>query len=131
MGKYKFFTREEYTMGRDKAHPLTQEQEENLDKLLKALDKFREAYGKPLTISSGYRPAAINSKVKGAAKKSNHIMCLACDFKDIDGRIDQWCIDNLHILTELGLYLESPQHTPGWCHLQCVPPKSGNRVFIP
>lgn len=124
-------TREEILMGRDKQYPLNQEQEENLNKLLIAVNKFREEYGRPLIVSSGYRPAAINANVNGAAKKSNHIMCLAVDFKDTDGKIDKFCLDNLDLLKECGLYLESPNHTPGWCHLQCVPPKSGNRIFNP
>lgn len=124
-------TREEVLMGRDKQFPLDKQQEDNLAKLLIALNKLRKAYGKPLIVSSGYRPAAINAQTKGAAKKSSHIMCLACDFKDIDGKIDKWCLDNLHILTECGLYLESPEHTPNWCHVQCIAPKSGARVFIP
>lgn len=124
-------SRDEVLMGREKQYPIDAEQEANLEKLLKALNKFRESYGKPMTVSSGYRPEAINAKVKGAAKKSNHIMCLACDFKDLDGKLDQWCLDNLEVLAECGLWLESPQHTNGWSHLQCVAPKSGARVFIP
>lgn len=124
-------TREEILMGRDEKYPLSEEQEQNLEQLLIALNKFRKAYNKPMYVSSGYRPEAINSKVKGAAKKSNHIMCLACDFKDLDGSLDEWCLQNLDILEQCGLYLESPLHTPNWCHLQCKAPKSGNRVFIP
>lgn len=129
---YKYFTREEYTKDRDKTHPLTQEQEENMDKLLKILDVLRERYGKPLKISSGYRPAAINASV-GGAKKSNHIMCLAVDFVDdpVNRPFTKWCAANLAILEELGLYMEDPRHTKGWVHLQCVAPKSGKRVFIP
>lgn len=124
-------SREEVLMGRDKVFPLNEEQEANLTHLLECLNKFRELYGKPMIVSSGYRPEAINVNVKGAAKKSNHIMCLACDFKDLDNKLDDWCLENLDILTQCGLYLESPQHTPGWCHLQAKAPKSGNRVFIP
>lgn len=124
-------TREEVLMGRDKDYPLDTEQEVNLEHLLECLNKFRKAYGKPMVVSSGYRPAAVNAKVKGAAKKSNHIMCLACDFRDLDGSLDEWCLQNLDVLEECGLYLESPLHTPNWCHLQAKAPKSGNRVFIP
>jgi hypothetical protein len=124
-------TKEEILMGRDKDYPLNQEQQDNLNKLLVAVNKFRIYYNKPMIVSSGYRPAAINAKVKGAAKKSNHMVCLAVDFKDTDGAIDKFCTDNLHILEDCGLWLESPDSTPGWCHLQCSPPKSGNRVFKP
>jgi len=123
-------SRQEVLMGRDKQYPLTQEMEQNLQKLLKALNLFRTLYGKPMMVSSGYRPAAINATVAGAAKKSNHMVCLACDFKD-DGSLDKYCMDNQYILEQCGLYLEHPDATPGCCHLQCVPPKSGKRVFRP
>lgn len=124
-------SRQEVLMGRDKQYPLTQEMEQNLQKLLKALNLFRQMYGKPMSVTSGYRPAAINATVANAAKKSNHMVCLACDFKDTDGSLDKYCMDNKYILEQCGLYLEHPDATPGWCHLQCVPPKSGNRVFRP
>jgi len=121
----------EILMGRDKDYPLDVEQLQNLQKLLVAVNLFRQHYGKSMIVSSGYRPAAINAKTKGAAKKSNHMKVLACDFQDTDGAIDKFCIDNLHILEACGLWLESPDSTVGWSHLQCIPPKSGNRVFKP
>lgn len=123
-------TRDEVLMGRDKQFPLNNTQEANLQHLLKCLNQFRDIYGKPMTVSSGYRPEAINSTVPGAAKKSNHIICLACDFKD-DGSLDKFCMDNLDVLEKCGLYLESPASTIGWCHLQAIAPKSGKRVFNP
>lgn len=120
-------------MGRDVSHKseYSQEISDNLDKLLVPLNKFREAYGKPMAVTSGWRPPSLNSTVKGAAPKSNHQRGLACDFKDSDGSLDQFCMDNLDLLEKLGLYLEHPDATKGWCHLQCVPPRSGNRVFRP
>ncbi len=124
-------TRQEVLMGRDKEFPLSEEQEANLTELLTALNKFRAIYGKPMKVSSGYRPESINSTVKGAAKKSNHIMCLACDFVDTSGELDKFCLNNLEVLEKCGLWLESPAHTPNWCHLQCRPPKSGRRIFLP
>jgi hypothetical protein len=131
MQTYKYFTRKEYTKDRDKQVPLTQEQEDNMHKLLTVLDQFRERYGKPLRISSGYRPAAINAAV-GGATKSNHIMCLAVDFVDDEKQtLGKWCLANLSILEELGLYLEDLRHTKGWVHLQIKKPRSGNRIFIP
>jgi hypothetical protein len=126
----KYFTEKEYLMGRDKTDPLTDEQKANMQALLEALDKLREAFGKPMHISSGYRPASVNKAV-GGAKKSNHMLCLACDFKDPTGEIDEFCLDNIKLLEELGLYLEDINSTPGWCHLQKVAPKSGRRIFIP
>jgi hypothetical protein len=38
---------------------------------------------------------------------------------------------NLAVLEELQLWLEHPDATPGWCHLQILPPRSGRRVFYP
>jgi len=126
-------TKQELLMGRDKtnATEYSQEISDNLDKLLVALNKFRSAFGKPMTVSSGWRPPSVNANVPGAAKKSNHMLGLACDFKDIDGSLDAFCATNLKLLESCGLYLEDPKSTPGWCHLQCVPPKSGKRIFQP
>lgn len=118
-------------MGRDAQYPLTPEMEQNLTKLLTAINKLRTAYGKPMYVSSGYRPAAINASVAGAAKKSNHMVCLAVDFKDADRQISKWCLQNLSKLEEYGLWMEAPLSTPTWTHLQVVPPKSGKRVFNP
>ena len=123
-------SRDEVLMGRDKEFPLTPELEANLAKLLPAINKFRDIYGKPLKVSSGYRPGAFN-QAAGGAKKSNHMLCLAVDFQDVDGSLKLYCSNNLKVLEECGLYLEDPASTPTWVHLQCVPPRSGNRVFKP
>lgn len=126
-------SKSELLKGRDKQYPTeyTEEISNNLDKLLIPLNKFRALYGKIMSVSSGWRPPTLNATVTGAAKKSNHTLGLACDFKDPDGAIDAFCLANLDKLAEIGLWLESPDSTIGWCHLQCVPPKSGNRVFKP
>ena len=124
-------TRDEILMGRDKQAPLSGRMEVNLEKLLKAINKFRAVYGKPLTVSSGYRPAAINALIPGAAKKSNHMACLAVDLADRGGKLAEYCLNNLKLLEEFGLWMEDPAYTKGWVHLQCVPPKSNNRVFKP
>lgn len=123
-------TREEILMGRDKISPLNADLKANLEKLLIALNKFRLKYAKSMFVSSGYRPGAFN-EAAGGAKKSYHMICLACDFKDPDGAIDAFCMANQALLADCGLWLEHPDSTPGWCHLQAVPPKSGNRVFRP
>lgn len=123
-------SRDEVLMGRDIQYPLTPELEANLTKLLAALNKFRIIYGKPMIVSSGYRPGPFNTAANGA-KHSNHMVCLACDFKDIGNLLDEYCLNNQLILEECGLWLESPRSTAGWTHLQCVPPMSGKRVFEP
>lgn len=125
---HRYFSRKECLKGREVAHPLTEDQEANLLKLLEAINGLREAYGKPMLISSLYRPAGINAAA-GGAKKSAHLECLACDFVDNTGEIDEFCLDNVKLLEQLGLYLESPMHTQRWCHVQIRPTK--NRIFIP
>jgi len=121
-------TRDEVLMGRDKTDPLTPEMEANLAKLLNA---FRATYGKPMSVSSGYRPPSVNAKIPNAAKKSSHMTCEACDFVDRDGALDSFCLKHLDLLEKCGLYLEHPDDTPNWCHLQIRRPGSGNRVFKP
>lgn len=86
-------------------------------------------------ISSGFRTAEINKAV-GGSKNSKHLFCQAIDLWDPDLKIGKAIVDQVDLLTELGLYMESlsathknPPHS--WVHLQIVGPKSGNRIFIP
>lgn len=124
-------TRDEILMGRDKEFPLSDILESNLSQLLVCLNRFRELYGRPMLVSSGYRPGAYNTSLSNSAKKSNHLVCLACDFKDVDGNLAKYCLDNINVLERCGVYLENPTSTVGWVHLQIVPPKSNSRVFNP
>lgn len=82
-------------------------------------------------VNSGWRPAAVNAATKGAAPRSRHMLGQACDVSDPTGTLDAWCMENLTELAALGLWMEHPSATPGWCHLQTVPPRSGLRVFHP
>jgi hypothetical protein len=82
-------------------------------------------------VSSGWRPPTVNAKTAGAAPKSKHMTCQALDVYDPDGDLDDWCMDHLEQLEAIGLWLEHPSATKGWCHLQTLPPRSGKRVFYP
>lgn len=82
-------------------------------------------------VSSGWRPASVNASTPGAAVRSRHISAQAVDLYDPEGVLDDWCLGNEKTLERLGLYLEHPTATKGWCHVQTVPPRSGNRVFYP
>jgi hypothetical protein len=131
-------TKNEILMGRDKEYPLNSEQETNLDNLWKAINKFRVAYGKPLIVTSGYRPGHYN-KAAGGATNSSHLQCLAVDLRDNDGSLATYCLANLKLLEDIGLWLEDPRWTKikgpdgkiigGWVHLQIRP--ASKRVFIP
>lgn len=75
----------------------------------------------------GFRPHASPVGAKG----SNHKEGLAVDRFDPGGKIDAWCMAHLDVLAECGIWIEHPEKTDGWSHWQCVPPKSGRRVFYP
>lgn len=119
-------TKDEILMKRDKEYPLSKEQEDNLIKLLSAVNKLRALYGKPMLVSSGYRPGKYNTAAGGAAK-SAHLTCEAVDFKDADGKLKAWVTPE--ILKQCGLYMEDPAATPSWIHVQIRPTK--NRIFKP
>jgi uncharacterized protein YcbK (DUF882 family) len=113
------------------SYPTTPEIDANLVILLEKLNKLRADYGKPMSVSSGLRSQADQARINPSAPKSKHLLGAACDFVDKDGEIDKWCLANISKLKEYGLYLESPEKTPGWSHLQSQQPKSGNIVFLP
>lgn len=121
-------TLDQYLMGRKEG--LTSDLLSNAQDTINKVNRLLQLFGSTRKVTSGYRPAAINAAV-GGAKKSNHMLCKACDLEDKDGKLDAWCYDNQPKLAEIGLWLEHPSATPGWCHLQTVPPKSGVRVFRP
>jgi hypothetical protein len=121
-------TREEILKGRERQHPLDEALEANLKALLIALNKFRYIYGTPMRVTSGYRPAAINLAI-GGSKKSAHMSCQAADFADADGKLKMFCLQNVKVLEDCGLYVEDPASTPTWCHMQIRPTK--NRIFKP
>jgi uncharacterized protein YcbK (DUF882 family) len=121
-------TRKEILMGRDTAYPLSPQLEDNLNKLLRAVNLVRAAYGKPMTVSSGYRPGTYNVKA-GGAQLSAHLFCMACDFSDADGQLAAWCLAHLSLLEQAGLWMENPERTKGWVHLDIRPRKK--RVFDP
>lgn len=52
---------------------------------LKVLQPLREAFGKPITVTSGYRSQALNQAVKGA-KNSQHLKGEAADLKCSDNK---------------------------------------------
>ena len=52
------------------------------------LDPLREAYGKPITVTSGYRCPKLNTAVKGA-KNSQHIKGQAADINGVKDLRDE------------------------------------------
>lgn len=138
-------TLKDYWMGRDKQFPadFTPEVRANgaitVD-LVNALLAEAEADGvvpgvdsvTKSAVGSGWRPPAVNAGVANAAKKSTHQTADACDVRDNKDRgFARWCLRNLAVLERIGLWMEDPQWTPTWVHLQRKPPVSGRRVYPP
>lgn len=126
-------TLEDYLMGRDQAHPdaYTDDVRLNAEELLSRVNKLLLELGAiKVKVSSGWRPEAINNTV-GGAKKSNHITGSAIDIYDPMKMLARSILRNKELLETLDLYMEEPGSTPGWVHLQSVPPKSGKRIFLP
>ena len=124
----------DYYMGRERLHPdeLTPELRANAACTIERANALlRRAGRKHGIVNSGWRPLAINASVPNASPRSRHITCQAVDLCDEDDALDAWCLDNLRALAAIGLWLEHPSATPGWCHVQIVPPRSGRRVFHP
>lgn len=114
-----------------KNYELTPDIEKNLLDLAEKITALEVAYGDKFIVTSGLRSQAEQSRINPGVKNSAHTQGLAVDIADSDGRIDEWCLDNLEELIRIGLYLESPIYTNRWCHLSSRAPKSGLRVFIP
>lgn len=99
-----------------------------MENLLTKLNILREKWGKPMTITSGYRPGRYNTAA-GGARNSAHLTCEAVDIADADGSLKKYLLKNLDLLEKAGLWMEHPDRTPSWCHLQTRAVK--NRVFNP
>jgi hypothetical protein len=99
------------------------------------MNKLRTAYGKPLTITSGFRTEQKQREIyknKGHVPMgSKHLSCEACDVYDPNKDLQQWLLVNIKLLEEIGLWIEHFDATPNWCHFQTCPPKSGLRFFKP
>jgi len=57
----------------------------NVNKLINTLDIIREKYGKPITVTSGYRCSKLNKAV-GGEKTSAHMMANAADITCDDNK---------------------------------------------
>ena len=120
-------------MGRDKLFPAeyTDEIDSNCDRLLEAFNKVRTAYGKSMTVASGFRPPSVNAGTANAAPNSAHCISLAIDIRDTSGELWKWTVANLQLMKDLGFFLEDRRYTPSWVHYQLIKPTSGKRIFIP
>ena len=109
---------------------LTEDIKTNAAIICEKANQLMAAFGEDRELRSGWRPSAVNNHA-GGAPHSKHMTGHAVDIDDSDGALDEFCRNNVQILEGIGLWLEDDVATPTWCHIQCVPPRSGHRFFIP
>lgn len=119
-----YFTSEDLLMNRDLEYPLSGELEANLLDLLDAANAMAAAYeadtGRILEVRSAYRPGRYNVAA-GGARRSAHLYCLAIDWADPDGAVDEWVMANLERMRDFGFVgIEHPDSTVGWSHCDLV-----------
>jgi hypothetical protein len=120
-------TLEEILMGRAKFEDLPDDLKKNGEELVRRLNLFRQEFGKPMYVSSGLRLPSQN-QAAGGAKRSAHLTLEACDFKD-NGELFEFIKKDPKVLERCDLYMEDPQHTKSWIHLQIR--KASKRIFLP
>lgn len=103
----------------------------NATELLSRVNALMASLGMKTTVNSGWRPPAYNATIPNAAPNSKHCTGNAIDLADPDGELDDILFKNPTHLIEHELWMEHPLATKGWCHLQSIPPRSGNRIFFP
>jgi hypothetical protein len=131
---------ETFYNGRDKAFrdELTDEIRRNAEDTVAKANRLLERAGfrHVCLVNSGWRPKQVNDATPNASAGSRHLAGLAVDLPDPDRALAAWCVRNLDVLAEIGLWMEDPRWTydengEHWVHVQTVPPRSGNRIFIP
>lgn len=126
-----------------RGYTLTAEQIINLRELHTRINKIREAYAKPMLVTSGVRDIEHHRKIYIEKAKasgvtnfrvpmgSKHLFGQAVDISDPNCELQKWIMDNVKLLEEVGLWCEDFSATKNWVHFQTVPPKSGKRFFLP
>jgi uncharacterized protein YcbK (DUF882 family) len=116
-----------------------QDTQNNLTILLERINLVRQAYGKPMIVTSGLRTLEDHYRIyrsKGIPDdkiplKSQHLFGAAVDIADSQKELQSWCLNNIQVLENSQLWLEDFKATPNWCHFQIYPPKSKKRFFMP
>ena len=101
----------------------------NLEDLCRKINAL--GYKPPMRATSCLRSLADQKRINPSALGSSHLYGCAVDIADADGKLKAWCKANQKKLVECGLWMESPEATKTWCHLQSYCPKSMSRIFNP
>lgn len=129
---------------------LSDEAQANQEALFAAVSSVEEAFvntgSLPFSVTSGVRSwddhvaiydainvrrAEVNLAPLRIPTQSNHLVEIAAavDIADSNKQLWAFCLINIPMLEELGIYLE--QRQGGWVHMQILPPASGKRIFNP
>lgn len=76
----------------------------------------------------GWRPPSINRQL-GGSQNSLHMTGMAIDIHDTDGSLGQWAMFHVEPLVMIGVWCRAIYATPGWVHMQSMPPPSRERFF--
>ena len=84
-----------------------------------ALEPIRKYFGKPVSISSGYRSVELNAKI-GGSKTSDHCFGKAADIEivGVDNKVlFDWCKVNLAYKQLILEFYTDDQPSSGWLHI--------------
>lgn len=99
---------------------LTKEIKDNAIILLNRVNQLLKELGiKSVSVSSGFRPSAVNAAIKGSAKKSLHMLGKAVDIADPKHELYKKIEEKPELLKKYGLWMEHKDNAPTWCHLDC------------
>lgn len=101
----------------------------NLEDLIRKVNAL--GYQPPMRASSCLRSIKDQQRINPKAMGSSHLYGAAVDIADPDGKLKAWLKAHPQKLVECGLWMEHPDYTNGWTHLQIYAPKSMNRMFKP
>lgn len=101
----------------------------NLDDLCRKVNAL--GYVPPMRASSCLRSLADQKRINPNAMGSSHLYGCAVDIADPKGELKKWLETRYGELVNCGLYMENPEKTKGWIHLQSYAPRSMSRIFNP
>ena len=119
---------------RENHKEVTDEVKANTEELLKRVNALLQNINIiKVNVASGFRPSDVNANIANAAKKSLHMSGEAIDLEDKLGELDRLIGNHPNLLTKHGLWLEHPEATPGWCHLDISKKRTDRpiRIFKP
>lgn len=125
----KYISVSEFLQHKFKLTDLSPELIVNTNTIITRTNDLLERFGEFRNCNSGYRTQEDQMRINPKAPNSKHLLCLAIDLEDRDGKLNNYCKKNPKVLEDIGLWCEERQGN--WQHLQAVPPASGKRWFFP